>query len=164
MKVKTHILSVVLAAVSIHITSFAQLSSSEIKILSEKADVIITGKVAQQTSSWNENKTRIYTRATIQVEDNLKGNHSSNSVTVTYPGGEVGDIGEKYSHIPTFDNNEEVLLFLKKDSKTSDYKLVNGEDGKISVTTDAKTGEKITSSKRHISSLVAQIKSYVEAK
>ena len=145
-------------------TSFAQLSSSEIKILSEKADVILTGKVSQQTSSWNENKTRIYTHATVQVEDYIKGNNNENTVTITYPGGEVGDIGEKYSHMPSFEKNEEVLLFLKKDSKNTSFKVVNGEDGKITVTTDNKTGEKITSSKRHISSLTAQIKSYVNAK
>jgi hypothetical protein len=144
--------------------SLAQLSSSEIKVLSEKADVILTGKVAQQTSSWNENKSRIYTHATIQVEEYLKGNNSGNTVTVTYPGGEVGDIGEMYSHMPSLENNEEVLLFLKKDSKNTSFKVVNGEDGKISITTDPKTGEKITTSKRHLNSLATQIKSYIDSK
>ncbi|MEJ2104837.1 MAG: hypothetical protein P8X47_09710 [Ignavibacteriaceae bacterium] len=61
-------------------------------------------------------------------------------------------------------NNEEVLLFLKKDSKNTSFKVLNGEDGKITVTTDTKTGEKITGSKRHISSLTAQIKSYIDTK
>ena len=147
-----------------YFTSFAQLSSSEIKILSEKADVILTGKVAQQTSSWNENKTRIYTHATIQVEDYIKGNNRGNTVTVTYPGGEVGDIGEMYSHMPSFENNEEVLLFLKKDTRNTSFKVLNGEDGKITVTTDSRTGEKITTSKRHVSSLKSQIRSYVDSK
>ena len=147
-----------------YFNSLAQLSSSEIKILSEKADVILTGKVANQTSSWNENKTRIYTHATIQVEDYIKGNNGGNSVTVTYPGGEVGDIGEMYSHMPKFENDEEVLLFLKKDSKYTSFKVVNGEDGKISVTTDPKTGEKVTDSKRHLSSLTSQIKSIIDTK
>lgn len=161
---RSYFLFVLMIISGFYFTSLAQLSSSEIKILSEKADVILTGKVAQQTSSWNENKTRIYTHATIQVEDYIKGNNSGNTVTVTYPGGEVGDIGEMYSHMPSFENNEEVLLFLKKDSKNTSFKVINGEDGKITVTTDTKTGEKITSSKRHISSLTAQIKSYLDTK
>ena len=147
-----------------YFSSLAQLSSSEIKILSEKSDIILTGKVTKQTSSWNENKTRIYTHATIQVDDYIKGNNGRNSVSVIYPGGEVGDIGELYSHMPRFEKNEEVLLFLKKDSKNASFKVVNGEDGKISVTTDPKTGEKVTSSKRHLSSLTAQIKNYIDSR
>jgi len=161
---RSYLLFVIIILSGLYFTSLAQLSSSELKILSEKADVILTGKITQQASSWNENKTRIYTHTTVQVEDYIKGNNNGNTVTVTYPGGEVGDIGEKYSHMPSFENNEEVLLFLKKDSKNTGFKIVNGEDGKITVTTDAKTGEKITSSKRHISSLTAQIKSYVDTK
>ena len=161
---RSYFLFVLMIISGFYFTSLAQLSSSEIKILSEKADVILTGKVAQQTSSWNENKTRIYTHATIRVEDYIKGNNSGNTVTVTYPGGEVGDIGEMYSHMPSFEKNEEVLLFLKKDTRNTSFKVVNGEDGKITVTTNTKTGEKITSSKRHISSLTAQIKSYIDTK
>ena len=41
--------------------------------LSKGADVIITGKVTQQSSSWNDDNTRIYTKATIEVEEYLKG-------------------------------------------------------------------------------------------
>ena len=140
--------------------AFAQMGQSELKILSENADVIVTGKVIQQNSSWNENKTRIFTRATIQVEETLKGS-GLNSVVVSYPGGEVGDIGEMYTHTPKFENNEEVLVFLKKDQTGSSYKVVNGEDGKLTVTTDAKTGEKITAQNVKVNTLTAQIKNYV---
>jgi len=161
MKVKNFLLSAVLILIGFSITSFAQLNSSEIKVLSEKADVILTGKVTQQASSWNENKTRIYTRTTIQVEDYLKGNHNGNTITVTSPGGEVGDIGEKYSHMPSFDNNEELLVFLKKDTKSTDYHVLNGEDGKINLITDPKTGETVTASNVKINAIKAQIKSYI---
>ena len=150
-----------------YFSSLAQLSSSGIKILSEKSDIILTGKVTKQTSSWNENKTRIYTHATIQVDDYIKGNNGRNSVSVIYPGGEVGDIGELYSHMPRLLrhwHNPIRILFLKKDSKNASFKVVNGEDGKISVTTDPKTGEKVTSSKRHLSSLTAQIKNYIDSR
>jgi len=140
--------------------AFAQMGQSELKILSENADVIVTGKVIQQNSSWNENKTRIFTRATIQVEETLKGS-GLNSVVVNYPGGEVGDIGEMYTHTPKFENDEEVLVFLKKDQTGSSYKVVNGEDGKLTVTTDAKTGEKITAQNVKVNTLTAQIKNYV---
>lgn len=142
-------------------TYFAQQSSVNLKDLSNGADVILTGKVTQQISSWNENKTRIYTYATIDVSEYLKGSNSGGQVVVRYLGGEVGDIGEQYSHMPRFENKEEVLVFLKKIENGSDYKVYYGEDGKISVLQDPKTGEKVSTSNVKISSLKAQIKNYI---
>ena len=82
-------------------------------------------------------------------------------MTVKYPGGEVGEIGETYSHMPRFEDKEDVLVFLKKDEKSADYKVYNGENGKISVINDFKTGEKVTTSNVQINSLKAQIKNYI---
>jgi len=158
---KRYLFDVLIIVCGLYFTSFAQQITTELKELSKGADVILTGKVTQQASSWNENKTRIYTQATIQVEEYLKGNNNGSSVTVTYPGGEVGDVGELYSHMPRFEDNEDVLVFLKKDENNTDYKVFNGEDGKISVINDPKTGEKITTSNVQINSLKAQIKNFI---
>jgi len=138
----------------------AQTSQSELKNLSQNADVIITGKVTQQNSSWNETRTRIYTIATIQVEETIKGG-GQNHVDVRYPGGEVGDVGELYSHMPTFANNEEVLVFLKRDENSPAYKVLNGEEGKLTVIADPKTGEKVVGQNIKVNSLTSQIKSYI---
>ncbi|MHA2100936.1 MAG: hypothetical protein ACW99A_19865 [Candidatus Kariarchaeaceae archaeon] len=145
----------------LNINSLSQQLSTEINALTKGADVILTGKVTQQAASWNENKTRIYTRATIQVDEYIKGNSAGSTVTVKYLGGEVGEIGEMYSHMPRFEDNEEVLVFLKKDEKSSEFKVFNGENGKISVIEDPQTGDKVTTSNVRISSLKTQIKSYI---
>ena len=137
---------------------FAQQMAVELKDLSKGADVILTGKVTQQTSSWNEDNTRIYTEATIQVEEYLKGNNNESSVVVRYLGGEVGDVGELYSHMPRFDNDEEVLVFLTRDKQNSNYKVFNGQQGKINIIEDPTTAEKVTASNVKISSLKVQIK------
>jgi hypothetical protein len=138
--------------------SLAQKDSAVIKQLSGKADVILSGKVTQQESKWNASKTRIYTIATIQVEEYLKGSAGENSVEVTYPGGEVDGVGEIYTHMPTFHNNEEVLVFLKKDNRKNEYRVVNGEQGKITVFKDEKSGEQLTPSNIRIKNLKSQIK------
>jgi len=145
-------------------TSIAQDKSLEIKKLSKGADVILTGKVMKQNSSWNQNKTRIFTKATLQVDEYLKGSNSGNSIEVTYPGGEVGEVGELYTHMPRFNNDEEVLVFLKKDEKEKAFKVFDGEAGKITVIKDAKTGEKFTSSNVKIDHLKAEIKNYLNGK
>jgi len=151
----------ILISISIHLTAFAQEESSKIKKLSKDSDVIITGKVIQKESSWNESKTRIYTKTTVQVEEYLKGTNNENSVEITSPGGEVGNIGEIYSHMPRFENEEEVLVFLKRDDKNMDYEVLNGEEGKITVLSDTKSNEKVTSSNLRLKDLKSQIKSYL---
>ena len=158
MKYKLKILLLGLLLVSgFHFSSFAQFSSSEIKNLTKGADIILTGKVTQQTSSWNKDKTRIYTKATIQVNEYIKGNNTGGTVTVNYPGGEIGEIGEMYSHMPRFKDNEEVLVFLKKSENNTDYKVLNGEEGKITLLNNETTGEKTTNSYVPLNSLKQQI-------
>lgn len=158
---RINLLCAMVIVVGFYSASYAQLTSSEVESMSKNADLIITGKVVEQNSSWNESKTRIYTQATIQVEEYLKGSNNNKPVVVSYPGGEVGEVGELYSHMPRFEDNEEVLVFLKKEDKSTNYKVVNGEEGKINIVTDPRRGEKVTSSNVSVSSLKAQIKSYV---
>ena len=158
------ILLLILISGGLLFSSLAQDRSLEIKKLSKGADVILTGKVTKQNSSWNENKTRIFTKATLQVDEYLKGTKNEKSVEVTYWGGEVGEVGELYTHMPRFANDEEVLVFLKKDEISKGYKVFDGEDGKISVIKDAKTGERITSSNVKINSLKREIKNYLNEK
>lgn len=146
------------------ITGYSQQENTRLENLSKQADVILIGKVTKQTSDWNENKTRIFTKATLQVDEYLKGNGSKNSIEVTYPGGEVGEVGELYTHMPRFSYNEEVLVFLKKDAKSSGYKVCNGEDGKIRVVRDENTGEKITTSHLKLDHLKSQIKDFLNEK
>lgn len=135
--------------------------TSVIKQLSRGADVIVTGKVTEKQSNWNEKKTRIYTVTTVAVDEYLKGQNSGSFVEVTTPGGEVGDVGELYTHMPRFEDNEEVLVFLKRDGDRRSYKVLNGEEGKITVLRDAETSEKVTRSHMRIETLKEQIKSFI---
>ena len=147
-----------------NLPSYAQGEFTELKKLSKSADIIVTGKVTAKKSGWNENKTRIYTKTTLQVDEYLKGTDNGNFVEVLSPGGEVDGIGEIYTHMPKFEDNEEVLVFLKKDEKNKEFSVLNGEEGKIKVMSDAKTKEKVTGSKIRIEDIKSQIKSFVEEK
>jgi hypothetical protein len=155
-------LIVILTFAGYQFNALGQTSTSEIKYLTQGADVILAGKVLQQKSKWNENRSRIYTDATIQVEEYLKGNTNESSIVVTYLGGEVGGVGELYTHMPNFNDDEEILVFLKKDQLTSGYKVFNGELGKITIIYDKITGEKITTSDVKINTLKEQVKSFSE--
>lgn len=139
--------------------SFSQQTNLKLKQLTTNADIIVTGKVSGKISGWNADKSRIYTTATLNVDEYLKGNNNGSSVVVIYPGGEVNGIGELYTHMPKFEDNENVLVFLKKDVKG--YKVFDGEEGKIRIIKDAKTGERVTSSNVRIDDLKTQIKNYL---
>ena len=125
------------------------------------ADVIITGKVSHNKSGWNENKTRIYTKTTVQVKEYIKGQNNGSYMEIMSPGGEVGEVGELYTHMPRFEDNEEVLVFLKQDGKNKQYKVLSGEEGKITVVTDGKTDDQVTRSNMQLQHLISQIKSFV---
>ena len=82
--------------------------------LTTGADSIIVGTVAERTSQWNDERTQIYTSVVVSVEESFKGTLSQDSIAITVPGGEVGEIGQWVSHMPSFDRGERAVLFLKK--------------------------------------------------
>jgi len=142
------------------ITSFSQNNSVQLKYLTKNSDAILTGKVIQQKSQWNGNKSRIFTIATIQVDEYLKGS-ANNRINVIYPGGEVDGVGELYSHTAKLESQEDVLLFVKKDNEKDHYLIFEGEQGKFSLHTDKLTGEKFTGDNKRLSSYKAEIRKII---
>lgn len=140
----------------------AQTIQSDIKNLSQGADMIITGKVVDQQSQWNSDNSRIYTNVTIQVDEYLKGTDNLDRIVITHLGGEVGSVGETYSHIPTFIDDENVLVFVKKSAKDESLSVFEGEEGKLTLYQNKNTGEKVTSNNIKASDIKKEIKSFVE--
>ena len=140
----------------------AQSIQSDIKNLSQGADMIITGKVIDQKSQWNSDNSRIYTNVTIQVDEYLKGSENQDRIVITHLGGEVGSVGETYSHIPTFIDDENVLVFVKKAAKDESLSDFEGEEGKLTLYQNKNTGEKVTSNNIKASDIKKEIKSFVE--
>ena len=110
--------------------------------LTTDADSIIVGTVVERTSGWNDEHTRIFTSVVVSVEESLKGEVSQDSITITVPGGEVGEIGQWVSHMPSFDRGERAVLFLKKLSKAkrpkaqlpeAQFEVYGGFRGKLAV-------------------------------
>lgn len=135
----------------------AQIIQTDIKDLSRGADAIVTGRVLSQSSQWNSDKTRIFTKVTVGVSEVIKGGTSQSTLTIITPGGEVGEVGELYTHMPRFDQNEEMLLFLKKADQNT-YSVFQGDEGKITLYSDIVQGEKVTAQKMNLSVLKSEIK------
>jgi hypothetical protein len=119
--------------------SYSQVIQQSLQRLSQESDAVVVGRVAGLASEWNESKTRIQTRVTITVDQNVKGDASMKSMTVLVPGGEVGGVGEVYSHSPKFKSDEAVVVFAKK-IKPGYYQISEGNQGKYSIIKDEVSG------------------------
>ena len=123
---------------------------SGLEELTNGADSVIVGTVVEYSSYWNDEHTRIYTSVVLSVEEWLKGTASQDRITVSLPGGEVDGVGEWVSDMPSFDQGERAVVFLKKlleaqlpkvkDSKLQlseeQFEVYGGFRGKFTITGD----------------------------
>lgn len=87
--------------------------AADVRALTHGSDVVARGTVKRMTSRWTSDKSRIVTEVEVEVADPVKGNPPK-TVIVVQPGGVVGDIGQKVSGLASFEEGEEVFLFLEK--------------------------------------------------
>lgn len=108
--------------------------------LAERAEVIAIGKVTRVQSEWNESHTMIRTRVTLAVDQYVKGESAQGSLTLYVPGGEVDGVGEIYSHMPSFKEDESVVVFAEKDTEDR-LRVSEGSRGKFTIEKDATSGK-----------------------
>lgn len=115
-----------------------QVIKKTIEEMTQDALTILHGKCTQVQSSWDENQERIYTEIKVMAAEYLKGNQGS-EVTITVPGGSVGNYVYEVSDMPVFAEGEEFVAFLSKHS--SGRNLVTGaKQGKLLIHQDPNTG------------------------
>ena len=141
--------------------------------LANNADLIITGNVLNTKSDWTDDKKSIYTIATVDVDEVIKGKSFSKRIKVIYEGGEVDGIGLKLSDAVSLSEGERVLLFLsKKQNKTKEdaYKIFSNAQGKYTINNDniAKksgfsiaSGEVLIDNNLPVSELIDKIKGII---
>jgi hypothetical protein len=140
--------------------TYSQVIQRSLEQLTRESDAVVVGKVAALASEWNESKSRIQTRVTIAVDQSVKGDASVRSITVLVPGGEVGSVGEVYSHSPRFLRDEAVVVFAKK-STAGFYQVSEGSQGKFTITKDETSGVPIVAGASSLDSFTARVKAAV---
>ena len=108
------------------------LSTEELTKLSEN---VIVGKVEKTVAQWSEDGKMIITRATIQINNVIRGNLNKNKIIVEYLGGEIGDIGLKVSDVSSLKAGEEVILFLTRKNLKDDsvFKIAGEAQGHYTI-------------------------------
>jgi hypothetical protein len=92
----------------------ASAANSVLATLVDEADSIIVGTVVERSSYWNDEHTNIYTSVVLSVEERLKGTASQDRVTILLQGGQVGEVGEWLSDMPSFEPGERAAVLLKQ--------------------------------------------------
>ena len=127
-------------ALLLPLTLFSQTKFASTAALAQRAEVVAVGTVTSLVSEWNDNHSSIQTRVNVAVSEYLKGNTSSQSLTIIVPGGEIDGVGEVYSDMPRFRTAEEVFVFAKKDTRGL-YRVAGGDQGKYTLQRNAVTGK-----------------------
>lgn len=136
------------------------LSSQEVISLEQKtakADLIVVGKVTDVQSRWDEPKTIIHTFVSVSIEEIVKGQSPNDKITITLPGGRVGDIADLMPGMPSFQNGERVLVFLIHDRYSDDLYLVHGAYGKHKIMPD----NKIESTSKTLPEFLNEIRRFI---
>lgn len=119
-------------------TSEAQVKNMSAEELTLESNSILYGKCTKMESAWTEDTSMILTQVTVVPEYYVKGNMGS-EVTITVPGGQVGDIIYEVSEMPDFQKGEEVFAFIW--THPSGLNLITGGyQGKLKIDKDEKTG------------------------
>jgi hypothetical protein len=121
-------------------TALPQSQTLSTEEMTKKADVVAIGKVREVHAEWTPGKSRIISRVTIAVDQYLKGNDPSGQMTLTVPGGEIDGVGELYSHSTSFRQDEDVVVFARRDAQGA-YRVAAGRQGKVVIDKDKETGQ-----------------------
>ena len=83
-----------------------------IQKMSELATQVAAGTIERMESTWNHDRSRIYTRVTMRVERVLSG-QAGRRIVFRIPGGTVGDTTVMVSEMPHFRVGEDTVVFLR---------------------------------------------------
>jgi len=104
------------------------------------SDYVIYGRVVATRCVWDSATRTIWTQTDFQVLDGPKGNPKS-TITVTEPGGVIGEVGHLFPGVPRFAETQEWVVFLYRAS--GDRLRVTGlSQGAYDVATDPVSAEK----------------------
>jgi hypothetical protein len=131
-----------------------------IEELTSRAEIVAVGTVASRNAEWSADQKRIWTHVLVSVTEQLKGS-PADELLIRTPGGEVGEVGEIYSHAARFTDNEEVVVFLNRDARGV-LRVTGGEQGKLTVGRSAATGVKLVDERTPFEALKARIRHAVQ--
>jgi len=132
--------AVLLCGAAAHASRVVHMTASRMADISA---LIVSGRVSEVESFWNEKRTKIFTRTVIEVDETYKGDRTA-SVEIIQLGGTVGNIRVTVEGSLKWARGEEVLLFLEP-YDSGRYQVSGLSQGKYLIERDPATGERFVS-------------------
>ena len=105
-----------------------KLSLSE---LVDRSSTVLQGRVTRHWSAWDADHHLIWTHYELRTSEVFRG-HNAPSVTISEPGGVIGELGLRVSNSVAFKDGEEVVVFLKS-MPNGMMRVSGGPQGKLQV-------------------------------
>ena len=110
------------------------------------SDVIVIGTVTDMSSRWGASNRIILTDVTFEVlnllrEPGLADEDLPTEMTITYTGGQIGDLILRVSDMPTFELGASYVVFALHDGKTYINPIVGEAQGLFQLHPDSVTGD-----------------------
>ena len=128
-RLATALVALALGSVAAHASTFVALTAEQ---MITESDAVIQGRVIGVESRWDDAGRIIISEARILVSESLVGKAPS-IVTITTPGGEVGDLKVEAAGFPQFAKGQEVILFVAGAGEKQ--RIVGHQQGHIEVVT-----------------------------
>jgi hypothetical protein len=114
-----------------------------LQTLTKTADSVVIARVVSVKGEWSDDKTNIWTRVGLDVQETLKGTlKAGERVDILQLGGTVGDLSSVIPDAPSFKEGERILAFLSKKGN-GNFTVLNFYQGKFSVEADPAGGVEI---------------------
>jgi hypothetical protein len=133
MRPRLTLLALLFAALMVLPARATVMEMLDVERLSSLSSDIFHGQVDSTETYWNAERTRIYTRIRVHIDETFKGPVGrSETVTVTQLGGEIDGVRMDYSGRPDFSVGEKVVLFTTR-GKNNDFIVIGLKQGKMTV-------------------------------
>ncbi len=119
--------------------SLAQMIGMSTEELAKASSLVVLGDVEDVQSFWSDDRRRIVSRATVLVQQVIRGKTIERRITVEYPGGEIDGLGMKVSDVAPMEKGERVLVFLtdhRVRKAGSVREFIGKAQGKYSISSD----------------------------
>jgi hypothetical protein len=108
----------------------------DLPALTERAEMVVAGRVLETRSAWTPEHDAIYTDVTLLVDRALAGPvRAGEQIVVRREGGSVDGVGMKVYGAPSFTRDEEVVVFLER--RGAARYVVGMAQGKLALVRDA---------------------------
>lgn len=109
--------------------------------LCRDAEIIVVARCVDVSTEWDADQALTYTRTTFLIDEVLKGEHAAITISVRMPGGVYEDQRTVVPGIPTFEPDEDTVVFLtRRDSNGYPWIMGLGQ-GCYRILEDPATGE-----------------------